>query len=200
MGVYKFSDASSLATDKISYKSMLAGNTTWIDWQPAGAYDALATVTAPSGGLSSVTFAAIPNNYRQLQIRCFSLKSSNPGTLLRINGDGTVGNYPQRILYGTGSGTAQTYTDPNYAGFVWGLNDTGTSTIPAISIIDILDYSSTTKLKVMRTIGGSDANGSGNVYFSSGMNKVITDPINSITLVTGANFNQHSQFTLYGIR
>jgi hypothetical protein len=53
MGVYKFSDASSLATDKISYKSMLAGNTTWIDWEPGGAFDALGTVTVGSTSLAS---------------------------------------------------------------------------------------------------------------------------------------------------
>jgi molecular chaperone HtpG len=31
---------------------------------PDGAYDALATVTVPSGGLASITFAAIPNTYK----------------------------------------------------------------------------------------------------------------------------------------
>jgi hypothetical protein len=33
-----------------------------------GSYDALAAITVPSGGLSSISFAGIPTGYRQLQL------------------------------------------------------------------------------------------------------------------------------------
>jgi hypothetical protein len=183
------------------YYDMLAGNTVWNPWEPDGAFDALSTITVGATAVASIEFAGIPQTYKHLQLRCHSLKSANPGTLMRVNGNSTVGNYSNHILYGEGSGSALAYTDPNYAGMVWALNDAGTTTIPAIAIIDMLDYASTTKLKTIRSLGGADKNGSGNIYFASGMNTVITSPITSIILNgAGANFNQNSQFTLYGVK
>jgi len=167
----------------------------------SGAYDALATVTVGATAVANIEFAGIPNTYKHLQFRCLSLKSANPGTNIRINGDATAGNYPQHILYGTGT-AAQAYADTvNYTGFVWGINDAGSTTAPVVSIIDILDYTSTTKLKTIRALGGADTNGDGQIWLGSGMNKVITAPITSITFNGGgANFNQYTQFTLYGVR
>jgi len=57
-----------------------------------GAMDALATVTVPSGGVSSITFSALPQTgYSHLQLRSFILSSStaSSGTLL-LNGTGGV--------------------------------------------------------------------------------------------------------------
>ena len=170
-------------------------------WQPQGAYDALSTVTVPSGGLASVTFAGIPNTYKHLQIRCSTLRTTNPGILMQINGDATAGNYPQHILYGDGASAAAYADITNYTGFVWGANDLGTTTIPGIGIIDILDYANTSKLKTFRSLTGTDKNGSGTIAFASGFNKVITSAITSITFNgAGANFNQNSTFTLYGVK
>ena len=61
---------------------------------PVGAYDALATVTVGSGGVSSITFAGIPTGYKHLQIRQIA-KSTNTGgyILLRPNNDSTYTNF-----------------------------------------------------------------------------------------------------------
>ena len=169
-------------------------------WQPEGAYDSLATVTVGATAVANIEFAGIPSTYKHLQLRCFSLKSSNPGTYIRTNGNATAGNYANHILYGTGSAAAA-YTDPNYPGVVWAINDAGTTTIPAIAIVDILDYASTTKLKTFRALGGADTNGGGTVHLGSGMNHTSTSPITSLTINgAGANFNQYSSFSLYGIK
>lgn len=163
------------------------------------AYESIATVTVGAGGTSAITFSSIPQTYQHLQIRCNSLKSTNPGTLLRINGIST--NYANHILYGDGAGSAQAYTDPNYQGIVWALNDNGSATVPTAAIVDILDYASTTKLKVIRAIGGADLNGSGNVYIGSGMYTASTQAITSLTFFgSGANYNQNTQIALYGIK
>ena len=171
-------------------------------WQPEGAYDSLATVTVGATAVANIEFTGIPQTYKHLQLRCLSLKSSNPGTNIRINGDATAGNYPQHILYGTGTGSAQAYADiVNYTGFVWGVDDAGSTTVPVASIIDILDYTSTTKLKTIRALGGADRNGAGQIWLGSGMNKVITAAVTSITFNgNGANFNQYSSFSLYGVK
>jgi hypothetical protein len=169
-------------------------------WQPDGAYDSLATVTVGATAVANIEFAGIPNTYKHLQLRCFSLKSSNPGTYIRVNGVSASGNYANHILYGTGS-SALAYTDPNYVGVVWAINDAGTTTIPSIAIVDILDYASTTKLKTFRALGGADTNGAGTVHLGSGMLHTSTSPITSLTINGGgANFNQYTQISLYGVK
>lgn len=166
-----------------------------------GDFQSIASTTVGSGGQSSVTFSGIPNTYKHLQLRVSVLKTTNPGTLLRVNTDATTGNYANHIMYGTGSGVVQSYADPNYVGIVWALNEGGTSTTPSVAIIDILDYASTTKLKTVRAIGGSDNNGTGQVHLGSGMNHTITSAITSLTFFGGgSNYNEYSTFALYGVK
>jgi hypothetical protein len=63
-----------------------------------------------------------------------------------------------------------------------------------------LDYANTNKYKTLRTLNGSDANGSGVVQLRSGL-WMSSSAINAITLSTSAgNFNQYSSFALYGIK
>jgi hypothetical protein len=73
------------------------------------------------------------------------------------------------------------------------------STNPGVSIIDINDYSSTTKNPVVRVFRGEDANGSGNVYLVSGM-LVSVGAVSSITFTTSSNFSANTTFALYGIK
>jgi hypothetical protein len=180
-------------------------------WQPDGAYDSLATITVPSGGLASVTFAGIPNTYKHLQIRMMAL--SNRATfgvdalLMRFNGDSTM-NYSQHTLNGNGAAAAASGQGTGsisacYADFAIG---TTVSSYPGVAIIDVLDYANTSKNKVMRALAGTDLNGTvggapGRVNFASSA-WFNTAAINSITMTpnTGTLFTQHSQFTLYGVK
>ena len=51
-----------------------------------GSYDALATVTVPSGGVSSITFSAIPQTgYSHLQLRTM-VRSSDATSLTNLTG------------------------------------------------------------------------------------------------------------------
>jgi len=85
------------------YVDMLAGNTTWSPWEPAGAYDALATVTVGSTAVSDITFTGIPTGYKHLQIRGILLSSSGQNNLsLRCNSD-TAANYSSHQLQGDGA-------------------------------------------------------------------------------------------------
>ena len=81
---------------------------------PQGAYDALATVTVPSGGVASIEFAGIPTGYKHLQLRLLTRTNradTNDFMTIRFNGD-SGSNYAYHSLYGNGASA--------------GANDTGT--------------------------------------------------------------------------
>jgi hypothetical protein len=172
-------------------------------WQPEGAYDSLATVTVPSGGVASITFAGIPNTYKHLQIRTLARSNytGQDGFKIQLN-DTTAASYSYHYVGGNGS---VTYAGASAsASFMQGTSFTGNNAaanIFGVGIIDILDYANTNKNKTVRSLGGFDANGSGVVEMWSG-GYYLTPAVNSIKLFTfnAATINQYSQFALYGVK
>jgi hypothetical protein len=169
-------------------------------WQPQGAYDALSTVTVPSGGLASITFAGIPNTYKHLQIRTIA-KSTSTGSQgdLTFNGD-TGSNYAWHQLFGNGSsaGADNSTSRANIVG-VASLVASSITSVFSASIIDILDYTAN-KNKTVRHLVGQDENGSGVISLNSGL-WMNTSAINTITITARSNaIAQFSQFTLYGVK
>lgn len=194
--IYKMSNAGGFKS-LTRYYDMLAGNAVWNPWEPAGAYESIAAVTVPSGGLASVTFSSIPQTYSHLQLRVFALNTAIPqggDVYMRLNGD-TGSNYNAHYLYGGGSSAAagvntNTYV---YAAF-------NAVTNPGVGITDILDYTSTNKNKTTRSLIGNDRNGAGDIALTSGL-WLNTSAITSISVFPGANsFAQYSQIALYGIK
>jgi len=170
---------------------------------PDGAYDALATVTVPSGGLSTITFAGIPNTYKHLQIRFTSRDdraASSTNVIIRFNLDSSA-NYSFHELVGNGT-TATSSGSSGETRIVAGSSNSASSTTNNFSanIIDILDYSSASKNKTTRSLRGLFAN-SGDIRLLSGL-WINTAPITTITLQpsTVNSFVQNSQFTLYGVK
>ena len=184
------------------YTDMLAGNTVWNPWEPQGAYDALSTVTVPSGGVASITFAGIPNTYKHLQIRGIAKDNRassniNSPMLLTFNGD-TAANYAGHEISGNGT-AAQAYGAGSLSNFSVYANSNFTNIFGAF-VIDILDYATTTKNKTTRSLGGADQNGTGFLAMTSGLWN-NTAAITSITLTAFSSpFQQFSQFSLYGVR
>jgi len=166
----------------------------------AGNYDALGTVTVPAGGVSSITFAGIPTTgYTHLQLRVTAVAPGEINHLLQFNGD-TAANYSWHELYGTGT-TATAANGANVTAIKGGYNG---GTLPAPTVIDILDYTNTNKYKTTRGLAGSDNNTGSNNYilFRSGSWR-STSAINSINISTtgvGGAFSQYSQFALYGVK
>jgi hypothetical protein len=180
---------------------MLAGNTVWNPWEPQGAYDSLATVTVPAGGLANVTFAGIPNTYKHLQLRVSALtETSGKVMAARFNSDSS-GSYTWHFLNGQGTATnAGNATGNTYARFFG--QDVGTNTNhPSVAIIDLLDYSNLSKNKIMRALSGSDNNGNGETGLQSSL-WINTSAISSVTFVLndGSDYAQNSIFSLYGVR
>jgi hypothetical protein len=132
-----------------------------------------------------------------LQVRGFFSNSSGSVIRGRFNSD-SGNNYSRHYFYGDGSSTAAG-ADANFDYATFGYNS-GNSSYYSTSIIDILDYASTAKNKTVRTLTGSENNGSGLiVFYSSGW--FNTAAINSITITsTGTNFTEYTSFALYGIK
>jgi hypothetical protein len=176
---------------------------------PIGAYDALATVTVPSGGLSSITFAGIPQTgYAHLQLRIMAQtnRASSTGDDINMTFNNSSSDYyGYHILYGTGTGSAAA-TDNSLSSAIdltrFSCVNAGANVFSA-GIIDVLDYTSTSKHKTVKQLAGVDSNGTGTISFGSGLWKPTTPvAINSITLVpfVGTGFSQYSSFALYGVK
>jgi len=173
-------------------------------WQPDGAYDALATVT-PSGSTKTITFTAIPNTYKHLQLRVMALPSAADQLVCRV-GNGSIdsgSNYARHTLNGNGTNAAANGT-ANYTYFnIYGWRVGGSTTSPMVAIVDFLDYANTSKNKTVRILSGMDNNGSGEVALNSGLWMNSTNPINQISVYAEdnlGNWTSTSSFSLYGVR
>jgi hypothetical protein len=171
-----------------------------------GDFESIATVSVGSGGAASVTFSSIPATYTHLQIRAIGRTDRGGGATndpfeIVFNSD-TGTNYSQHYL--TGNGASASAFDTTNAGFIAAYLATATSATASVfgtTIVDILDYANTNKYKTARALGGFDNNGSGIVGLVSGNwrnTNAITDIV--ISPQVGSNFNQYTQFALYGIR
>jgi hypothetical protein len=161
-------------------------------------YESIATANG-TGSSNSITFSSIPSTYKHLQIR-FIAKTTSSGsgsdtTIITINGNTITKNH---YLYGGGSSAA---AGVGGAGDVNNTPKSGYTNIFSGEIIDILDYTSTTNNKTIRSLGGYDANGAGEIALYSNLYATNTNPITIITLTASAgNFAQYSSFALYGIK
>ena len=170
---------------------------------PTGSYDALATYTVPSGGVSSITFAGLPTGgqYTHLQLR-MSLKAAatTNGTPQIIYNNDTSSIYTYHQLKGDGSSASAYSPGANYGG-QWYINGGQSADQFGAYITDILDYASVTKNKTIRTLAGFDNNGSGSIFLTSTAYINTSAAINSLTLtVQSGNIAQYSQISLYGVK
>ena len=175
-------------------------------WQPEGAYDSLATVTVPSGGVASITFAGIPTGYKHLQIRSLVTQgtggSSGSDTFTTANFNGDTGsNYMSHAILGDGSSASATATATSSTAIWFGIATTSTTSSFAANVIDILDYASISKNKTVRGLLGNDRNGAGTVVLQSALWMNSTTAINSILIsASGGTFKEYSSFALYGVK
>jgi len=178
------------------YRSMLAGNDAFIP----NSFESIATATL-STTTTNITLSSIPSTYQHLQLRILTRASNasvDRAITLRVNSDSGA-NYAQHYLDADGatvsaSGTASTTSGlfTKTAGANAGANTFG------VAVIDFHDYASTTKTKTIRSFGGFDNNGAGNVVLASTLWNSTT-AINAITIVN-TSFLSGSTIALYGIK
>lgn len=167
-------------------------------------YESIATYNG-NGTTGTVTFSSIPSTYKHLQLRITARGDAGAGgyptslNYFRLNSDSSA-SYRWHALYGDGS-TATGGTGTNNGDFLY--LPGGNSSFFASAVIDILDYTDTNKTKVLRSLNGTDRNGSGYVFFNS-MLWNNTAAITNISLQSdptyGGNWVTGSTFALYGIK
>ena len=166
-------------------------------------FESIATVTA-AGGETSLSFTSIPNTYKSLQIRGISrydgIDGAGVSLQIRFNSD-TASNYALHFVRGNGS---TTYAQGN-ASSTRILVDSGTysgNNYFGSSIMDIIDYASTSKYKTMRYLSGLDSNSTAaRIVLGSGL-WMSTSAINTVEIsVDGSyTFRAGSTFALYGVK
>jgi hypothetical protein len=168
----------------------------------SGAFDLLETTTLATSA-SSVTFTGLgAYDYKHLQIRMVA-RGDRASTLadvrLRFNSD-SGSNYADHQLRGNGasvSSAAQPSKTNIFCGSATGA--TFTASAFAGNVIDILDFSSTSKNTTVRSLGGMAGTNNQILLFSGLWNS--TAAVTSIQLLPEVNdFVSGSRFSLIGIR
>lgn len=186
-------------------RSMLVGNSYYIP----PAFESIATASG-TGSSTEITFSSIPSTYQHLQIRYIARSVRNglsDNLIIQFNND-TGTNYATHSLRVDGTTTPPSVIAAGDANgteiFGWNaiLASGSSNTLTyGVGVIDIHDYTSTTKNKTLRAFHGWDNNGSSRFALTSGFRN-STSAITSITLTTsGSNaFATSSTFALYGIK
>ena len=158
-------------------------------------YEPIATTTLGSAA-STITLSSIPATYTDLRlVFVHQGNTANPFPILRFNSDSGT-NYSYTDLYGSGStaGTQRVTNSTRIAISDWG---TSSTTIPALSIIDIFSYAGSTN-KTCLINHNADLNGSGYVERRVGLWR-NTSAINALEISSTQNFKAGTTATLYGI-
>jgi hypothetical protein len=145
-----------------------------------------------SGG--AVFFNSIPQTFTHLQFR-LSIRTPNAGASTGVY---IPGNAYHNIL-GSGA-TATSYGASSLTnGIFTGIGNSSTANVFSSHIVDILDYTNTSKNKTVKVIGGYDANGSGYVELHSTLINSTTAISSFFFDVGGSGFSTGSSIDLYGI-
>lgn len=172
----------------------------------APSYESIATATA-SGSSATLTFSSIPSTYKHLQIRSIAKSGAGSGQrnlTMEFNAS-TASNHAWHRLFGDGTnaGVEATASTGSIRLGNASIQATPASTF-ASSIIDIIDYASTTKNKTVRYFSGADTNSAptaGVISLGSGV-LLSTTAITSISISDAGfeNFAVGTVFSLYGIK
>lgn len=167
-----------------------------------GAMFPIGVVNVGSAGSANIEFTSIPGTYKHLQIRGIANNGETSGwnnQAMQINAD-TSTSYRGHYVAGTGaSATASAQASGTSINDIFRIPATSTGYFGSF-IIDILDYTSTSKNKTIRSFNGGDGNGNGWVGLHSGLYYATPAAVTSVKFISSVgNFGQYSSFALYGI-
>lgn len=173
-----------------------------------GAFESIATANG-TGSSGVITFSSIPQTYKSLQIRWRAKNSSTLTVLNQINItlNGATTNYSYHYLSNSstaavaGALASTTFITTNSGNIS---SNASYANMHGVGIMDIIDYTSTTKAKTLRIVNGTDNNatgGTGNISLNSGLWYATPAAITSITLTSStSNWTTTSSFALYGVK
>jgi hypothetical protein len=171
-------------------------------------YEHIATFEA-STNTEFVNFTNIPQTYRHLQIR-HSIRtgqSGNTNFAMTVNATITDNLYDTQSVAGnTSSAFSNTDNSLNRILVPYAVGAGAGTGQHGAGIIDILDYTSTSKTKVFRVFGGARTNNSGLIAFGAGLFR-STSAVTRLGFTTTAagelliaGFQGTSRISLYGIK
>ena len=173
-----------------------------------GAFESIATATG-TGSSAVITFSSIPSTYKHLQIRGITKSTSalNQNTAeftIALNGD-TGSNYAIHRLTGDGTSVAASGgASTNYPSINLSVprSDGSTPNTMGAVVIDLQDYTATTRNKTIRSFTGADQNGTGTyglgLFSSLWLNTAAVTSV-SLTVASGS-WTTSTVFSLYGIK
>lgn len=162
-------------------------------------YESISTVSL-TGSQSTIAFNSIPQTYKHLEIRWFSFGGAY-GTLSNQVGSGS------REWYMASTGGSTMGSSSNTGSLVPDDAGPAAGAAPTMAVIQILDYTNTSKLKMVRDLEGFDNNG-GSPSGTSLFNGALLDASNSTAAITSlsfaatgtANWTAGTHVALYGIK
>ena len=194
-----------MAIRRLSKASITSGaksSKMWDQETSLGFYESIASATITSNDF--VDFTNIPQNYTHLQMR-FVIRDSaafaERSWFMEFNGNSPTGSNANHAIYGNGSTVtaSNSINQGRFASIVPIIASSGTANTFTSGITDILDYSSSSKNKTVKTLAGYDGNGSGVIGIESYLYN-STNPITWIRFYTNVYLVQYSHVALYGIR
>ena len=166
-------------------------------------YSKIATYTVGSGGLASVSFINIPQNYTDLVVKA-SVRNTRSGAAeaeLRWTVNGSALSYSNRLLQGNGTSASSGSYSTTF--FYSGEIDAATATANTFGNAEIYipNYTSSNYKSAMADTVSENNATSAYVTATSGLWS-NTEPITSINFYYSASgiWAQYSTFHLYGIK
>ena len=169
----------------------------------AGEYDLLETVELTTTTTVSFTGLDSYTDYKHLQLRFTSGKAngsgSNPTMYLRFNGDSGA-NYAWHNIGGNGSSVTGdgAYSGQTYLRLNDAIGGDSANGIFSAAVVDILDFSSTTKNTTLRALHGCVNASEKDIFLTSGLWN-STSAVTSIEQYV-SDQSAGSRFSLYGIK
>ena len=175
------------------YTNFLAGNAVY---EPPS--DFLISEQILGAQASSIVFSSIPQDYKHLQLR-WTAKNTSTGSsmILRIN-DISTAVYSMHNLYGNGSTIASVNaTSSNSITLLYGQSSSTTANGFSVGVLDLLDYTSTSKNKTVRYLGGVNTSTVG-VTLGSGLFQ-STAAVTQLEIISSGFFlAAGTRISLYG--
>jgi hypothetical protein len=165
-----------------------------------GAYELIQG--AEMGGLSTYTFSSIPQTYTALELR-ITLSSQNNGDTarVRLNGSSAFVYVQNTMLWNSGAFSVYGANTTGWDLFPYTNGLSGATRSPLLSILNVENYTSTSKHKTAFVEGGmatTAANYSG--VIRGGLAFADTTAVTSLTVYGSGNFYTGSYIELYGIK
>ena len=158
---------------------------------PTPTYTSLGTITLASTD-SEIVFSSIPATYRDLIVVATFAYSTDAPVLVKLNGDGTAGNYTGVFMRGFATTSVDSSTVSNNISYMTNGN------YQNYLQFSVMDYSATDKHKTM-LVRDQFLQGIGNQVTAKALRWANTAAVNSVGLNVSTSFGIGSTFSLFGV-